>query len=139
MSKQITVDGLQIGLVQSGEADFVNITDIARRRNENKPSDTIAMWLRNVQTLLYLEAWEELINPIFQTRTNERVSAVGPNQPLCRHAAVSGYSAYPLRLVRTPSGENHCPHSTIAIPENHIFARRFWPTSIHSIFHQHTF
>lgn len=57
MAKQkITVEGVTINIEQNADADFVNITDIARKRNENKPADTIATWLRNPQTLLYLEA-----------------------------------------------------------------------------------
>ncbi len=67
MSKtKIIVEGLPISIERVNENDFVNITDIARRRNENKPADSISTWLRNPQTLLYLEAWEELHNPNFK-------------------------------------------------------------------------
>lgn len=67
MSKTtIIVEGLPVAIERLDENDFVSITDIARRRNENKPADSISTWLRSPQTLLYLEAWEELHNPNFK-------------------------------------------------------------------------
>lgn len=64
MSKKLLqVQGLTITIEQAENADYISLTDIAKRGTENKPADTIANWLRNQNTLLYLETWEKVHNP----------------------------------------------------------------------------
>lgn len=47
------------------KGDFVCLTDIAKVSNR-KPSETIRSWLRNQNTLNYLEVWERESNPNFK-------------------------------------------------------------------------
>jgi len=64
--KKIEVLGLEIRIDSIDQDDFVSLTDIAKSSNENKPAYTILNWLRNRNTLLYLETWEEVHNPKFK-------------------------------------------------------------------------
>lgn len=63
MAKQkITVEGLEITIDSINDEDYVSLTDIARK-TDRPPSESIRDWLRNTQTLLFLEAWEAVHNP----------------------------------------------------------------------------
>ena len=61
--KKLEVEGLVISINKNG---YISLTDIAKRRNENKPSVTIQSWLRNQNTISFLSAWEEIHNPNFK-------------------------------------------------------------------------
>lgn len=63
---KIEVQGLQIRIDRIDNDDFISLTDIARRSSDNKPAYTILNWLRNQNTLLYLQTWEEVHNPDFK-------------------------------------------------------------------------
>ena len=64
--KKIKVQGLQIQINKIQNSDYISLTDIAKRSNDNKPAFTILNWLRNQNTLLYLETWEQVHNPDFK-------------------------------------------------------------------------
>lgn len=64
--KKLEVQGLTIRVDNIRADDYISLTDIAKKNNENKPADTIASWLRNQDTLLYLQTWEEVHNPDFK-------------------------------------------------------------------------
>lgn len=67
MSKaKLIVEGLPVAIETVGAADYISLTDIARRNSDDKPANTIANWLRNQNTLLYLQTWEEVHNPNFK-------------------------------------------------------------------------
>jgi len=57
---------LQIRIDRINNDDFISLTDIAKKSSDNKPAYTILNWLRNQNTLLYLETWEEVHNPNFK-------------------------------------------------------------------------
>ena len=68
---KIIVEGLPIAMERLNEADYISLTDIAKYGNEqndraNPPANTISNWLRNAQTLRYLQAWEQVHNPNFK-------------------------------------------------------------------------
>jgi hypothetical protein len=66
MSKQkITVLGLEIVVERFDSEDYISLTDIAKQ-TERKPADSIADWLRNAATLLFLQTWEFLHNENFK-------------------------------------------------------------------------
>lgn len=58
--------------VQFGDAEikfedqYISLTDIAAQSSENRPAETIKSWMKNANTLLYLEEWEQLNNPDFK-------------------------------------------------------------------------
>jgi hypothetical protein len=60
----ISVQGTEIRLYNLQKEDFISLTDIAKRFNEN-PSFLIVNWLRNKDTLEFLSVWEKLHNPDF--------------------------------------------------------------------------
>ena len=61
--KKIKVDGLEIRINQN---DYVSLTDIAKRSSDREPSSLIQGWLRNQNTLIFLETWEALHNANFK-------------------------------------------------------------------------
>ena len=63
--KKLEVQGLQIRVDTIRSDDYISLTDIAKRSNDQKPAFTILNWLRNQSTLLYLETWEQVHNPDF--------------------------------------------------------------------------
>ncbi len=64
--KKLEVQGLQIRIDTLDGGDFVSLTDLSRRNSAEKPANVIANWLRNQNTLLYLQTWEEVHNPHFK-------------------------------------------------------------------------
>lgn len=63
--KSITVEGSQITLLRTNEDDFISLTDIDHRFEGN--GRHIENWLRNQNTIEYLETWEILHNPDFNS------------------------------------------------------------------------
>ena len=64
---KLVVEGLPVAIETIGEADFISLTDIAKRESgSGEAKDLIAAWMRNSSTLLFLEAWESLHNPDFK-------------------------------------------------------------------------
>lgn len=66
MKKQtITVEGVEVRLYTIKDTDFICITDIARKFNEDT-NVVIQNWLRNGNTLDYLGLWETMHNDDFK-------------------------------------------------------------------------
>ncbi|MCP4460880.1 MAG: KilA-N domain-containing protein [Cytophagales bacterium] len=65
-SKNINVQGLQVGFMQSEQKDYICITDIAKYKNPDAPADIIKNWLRSKNTIELLGLWEKLHNPDFK-------------------------------------------------------------------------
>lgn len=47
--------------------EFLSLTDIARYKNADYPSDVINNWMRNRNTVEYLGIWERIHNPDFNS------------------------------------------------------------------------
>ncbi len=62
-NQNLRVEGIDIAIDKNG---YVSITDIAKSSSDNKPNVTIQSWLRNQNTITYLETWEEVHNPNFK-------------------------------------------------------------------------
>lgn len=60
--KKIEVEGIKITF---NDNDFVSLTDIAKK-GDGRPADVIKYWMKNKNTLDFLEAWEEIHNPNFK-------------------------------------------------------------------------
>lgn len=68
MTKQkIEVEGIKISSHRIEEDDYFSLTDIAKKFNE-KPSNLLIAWMKNRNTILFLEAWEKRHNPNFNVR-----------------------------------------------------------------------
>lgn len=47
------------------QEDYVSLTDIAKKVNEDEPRFVIQNWMRNKDTIDYLGLWESIYNPNF--------------------------------------------------------------------------
>ena len=64
--KTIQVEGSEITFFTSKEQeDYISLTDIAKKVNPDLPADVISNWIRNKDTIEFLEVWEKLNNPNF--------------------------------------------------------------------------
>jgi hypothetical protein len=63
--EKMQVQGIDIQYKQVNEHDFISLTDIARYRNSDYPSDIIQNWMRNRSTVEFLGLWERLYNTNF--------------------------------------------------------------------------
>ncbi len=66
MKKKLKVQGLEIRLEPINETDYVSLTDIAKQSENQEPNYVIANWMKNRNTLEFLEVWESLKNPNFK-------------------------------------------------------------------------
>jgi KilA-N domain len=71
-NKILTVDGVEIRFYQEMEADFISLTDIAKKFNE-KTGQLISNWLRTRSTVNFLGAWEILHNGSFNVLNFENI------------------------------------------------------------------
>ncbi len=62
--KTIKVFDTEIRIEIGNNKDFISLTDIAKQRDD-EPRFVIRNWISTRNTILYLEAWEELHNPSF--------------------------------------------------------------------------
>ena len=69
--KTIKVKDTDILLYQKSDEDFISLTDIARYRNKENPTEVISLWLRTFSTIEYLGLWETLHNPNFKPHIYE--------------------------------------------------------------------
>ncbi len=65
-SHKITVKGTEIIIFKQNNADYIGLTDMAKRKNEDSPDDVIKNWMRNRSTVEFLGLWEKINNPIFK-------------------------------------------------------------------------
>jgi len=63
---KITAQGTEISVLSQGQDDdFISLTDIARYKNPEFPSDVIQNWMRNRSTVEFIGLWERINNPNF--------------------------------------------------------------------------
>ena len=61
--EQISVQGVDITVL---EGDFMSLTDLARRFDQEEPKELINNWMRLKDTVELLGVWEYLHNPNFK-------------------------------------------------------------------------
>lgn len=66
MKAKLQVLDQQIGTTTKDGIEYINITDIARFKNNERTDDLIRNWLRNRNTIEFLGIWEQLNNPVFK-------------------------------------------------------------------------
>jgi hypothetical protein len=65
-NETITAQGTQIAVLSLGvDDDFISLTDIAKYKNADYPSEVIQNWMRNRSTVEFLGLWERIHNPDF--------------------------------------------------------------------------
>jgi len=62
---KINVQKTDVTILKINEDDYISLTDIAKYKS-NEPTDVIANWMRNRNTIEYLGIWETLYNPVFK-------------------------------------------------------------------------
>jgi len=62
---KIIVEGTEITIISDKQNDYISLTDMAKYRNADFPSETIQNWMRNRSTVEFLGLWERLYNPNF--------------------------------------------------------------------------
>ena len=68
---KITVKGAEIVYYKKEQDNYISLTDIAKVRENNNPSQIISLWLRTYNTIEYLGLWEMLNNPDFKPHIYE--------------------------------------------------------------------
>jgi len=63
---KISAQGMEINVLSHGDDDdYISLTDIARYKNAEFPSDVIQNWMRNRSTVEFLGLWGRIHNPNF--------------------------------------------------------------------------
>ncbi len=76
----INANGLDIRISSTKEADYISLTDIAKKQNPDFPADVVKNWLRSRSTIEFLGLWEQLNNPSFKlVEFDQFRSAAGSN------------------------------------------------------------
>jgi hypothetical protein len=65
MKSKLTVLKKSIDLISKKEGDYICLTDIAKYKDSQRSDDVIRNWLRNRNTLEFLEIWEKIHNKNF--------------------------------------------------------------------------
>jgi hypothetical protein len=68
---KIIVKGTEIILFKKEQEDYISLTDIAKVRDKENPSQIISLWLRTYNTIEYIGLWEMLNNPNFKPHIYE--------------------------------------------------------------------
>ena len=63
----ITVQGTIVNIVQRNKDEYISLTDMAKYKNPEQTSLTIAHWLSTNYSLEFLGLWEKINNPNFNT------------------------------------------------------------------------
>ena len=61
----MSVNKSDIRVMRINNEDYISLTDIARIKNNEKPSDVINKWMSNYDTIEFIGLWEELNNDSF--------------------------------------------------------------------------
>jgi len=68
---KIIVKGTEIIFFKKEQEDYISLTDIAKTRDAENPSQIISLWMRTYSTIEYLGLWEMLFNPNFNPHIYE--------------------------------------------------------------------
>jgi hypothetical protein len=68
---KINVRDTEILFYKREQEDYISLTDIAKVRDKENPSQIISLWLRTYSTIEYIGLWEMLNNPNFNPHIYE--------------------------------------------------------------------
>jgi hypothetical protein len=68
---KIIVKNTEIIFFKREQEDYISLTDIAKTRDAENPSQIISLWMRTYSTIEYLGLWEMLFNPNFNPHIYE--------------------------------------------------------------------
>ena len=61
----MSVNNTNVRVMRINDEDYKSLTDIARIKNKDNPSDVIKKWMSNYDTIEFIGLWEELNNDSF--------------------------------------------------------------------------
>ena len=76
----ISVNESKIRIIKINNEDYISLTDLARHKNKNNPSDVIKKWLSNYDTIEFLGLWEELSNNNFNLAEFRQIKIESPKK-----------------------------------------------------------
>ena len=77
---EMNVNENEIRVMRVGNEDYISLTDLARYKNSDDPSDVIKKWLSNYDTIEFLGLWEELSNEDFNSAEFRRIKMEAPKK-----------------------------------------------------------
>ena len=76
----MNVNDSEIRVMRIDDEDYISLTDLAKYKNPNNPSDVIKKWLSNYDTVEFLGLWEELSNDSFNSAEFRRIKIEAPKK-----------------------------------------------------------
>ena len=70
----------EVRVMRIDDEDYISLTDLARYKNPDDPSDVIKKWLSNYDTVEFLGLWEELSNENFNSAEFSRIKNEAPKK-----------------------------------------------------------
>lgn len=82
ISMVMNVNENEVRVMRIGSEDYISLTDLARYKNHNDPSDVIKKWLSNYDTIEFLGLWEKLNNDEFNSAEFSLIKTEAPKKVL---------------------------------------------------------
>jgi len=81
ISTILNVKEKEVNIIRIGDVDYISITDIAKIKNADDPSDVIKKWMTNTNSFDFYSLWEELFNKDFNSAESRliKINEVGRN------------------------------------------------------------
>ena len=76
----MNVNDNEIRIMRIENEDYISLTDLAKYKNPNTPSDVIKKWLSNYDTIEFLGLWEELSNENFNSAEFSQIKNDAPKK-----------------------------------------------------------
>jgi hypothetical protein len=76
----MNVNENEIRVMRIDNEDYISLTDLAKYKNPNDPSDVIKKWLSNYDTIEFLGLWEELSNENFNSAEFSLIKTEAPKK-----------------------------------------------------------
>ena len=76
----MNVNQNEVRVMRINDEDYISLTDLARYKNPNDPSDVIKKWLSNYDTIEFLGLWEKLSNESFNSAEFSRIKSEAPKR-----------------------------------------------------------
>jgi hypothetical protein len=70
-STAITVKDTVVTIASVNSEDYISLTDIAKYKDAENPTQTISLWMRTYNTIEFIGLWEILNNPDFKPHIYE--------------------------------------------------------------------
>ena len=77
---ELNVKNNLIKIMRVNNVDYISLTDLARYKNPNDPSDVIKKWLSNYDSIEFLGLWEQLSNDNFNSAEFRLIKDEAPSK-----------------------------------------------------------